>query len=319
MMAGTWVFVEQRDGNIRKVTFEMLSEAKNYGDEVSAVVFGKGVEALAPEFAKFGADKVYVVEGDIFSNYNTGAYVAQMAAMISEYKPNAVLFAHTFGGRDFASRLAQKIDAGLVTDAIDAEISAGKGVFTRAIYAGKAISKVEVTTDPILATIRPGVFEVVEGGAGAGEVVKPAAAATDADVYQVIKEFVPTVSARPELTEAEVVVSGGRGCKGPDGIKIVEELADLLGAGVGGSRASIDSGWLGHELQVGQTGKVVNPNLYIACGISGAIQHLAGMSSSKFITAINTDPEAPIFGVTDFGVVGDLFKVVPLLVDELKK
>lgn len=317
-MAGTWVFVEQRDGNVRKVSFEMISEAKKFGDEVSAVVFGKGVEALAPEFAKYGADKVYVVEGDVFEKYNTGAFVAQMVAMINEYKPNAILFAHTFGGRDFASRLAQKLELGLATDVISAEISAGKGLFTRAIYAGKALAKVEVAGEPVLATVRPGVFEAAEN-AGAGEVVKPAVAATDADVYQVVKEFIPTVSARPELTEAEVVVSGGRGCKGPDGIKLVEQLADLLGAAVGGSRASIDSGWLGHELQVGQTGKVVNPNLYVACGISGAIQHLAGMSSSKFITAINTDPEAPIFNVADFGVVGDLFKVIPLLIDELKK
>lgn len=317
-MAGTWVFVEQRDGNIRKVTFEMLTEAKKYGDEVSAVVFGKSVKGLAPEFAKFGADKVYAVEGDVFADYNTGAYVAQMVAMINEYKPNAVLFAHSFNGRDFASRLAQKLEAGLATDVIAAEISAGKGVFTRAIYAGKALAKVEVTTSPILATIRPGVFGVAEG-AGAGAVVEPAVAATAGDVYQVVKEFKPTVSARPELNEAEVVVSGGRGCKGPEGIKVVEELADLLGAAVGGSRASIDSGWLGHELQVGQTGKVVNPNLYVACGISGAIQHLAGMSSSKFIAAVNTDTEAPIFNVSDFGVVGDLFKVVPLLVAELKK
>lgn len=317
-MAGTWVFVEQRDGNIRKVSFEMISKAKSFGDEVSAVVFGKGVEGQAAEYAKYGADKVYVVEGDVFANYNTGAFVAQMAAMIKEYAPNAVLFAHTFNGRDFASRLAQKLDAGLATDVIDAQISAGKGVFNRAIYAGKALAKVEVTTSPILATVRAGVFEVVEGAA-AGAVVKPAVAATDADVYQTVKSFEPTVSARPELTEADVVVSGGRGCKGPEGIKVVEELADLLGAGVGGSRAAIDSGWLGHELQVGQTGKVVNPNLYVAAGISGAIQHLAGMSSSKFIAAINTDPEAPIFNVADFGVVGDLFKVVPLLCQELKK
>jgi electron transfer flavoprotein alpha subunit len=311
-MPGTWIIVEQRDGNVRKVTFEMLSEAKKYGEEVSAVVFGKNVEGLAPEFAKYGADKVYVVEGDLFAEYNTGAYVAQLAAMIAEYQPNAVLFAHTFNGRDFASRLAQKLEAGLATDAIAAEITAGKGVFTRAIYAGKALAKVEVTTSPILATIRAGVMEVAEA-AGAGAVVKPAIAATDADVYQSIKSFVPTVSARPDLTEAEVVVSGGRGCKGPDGIKLVEQLADMLGAAVGGSRASIDSGWLGHELQVGQTGKVVNPNLYIAAGISGAIQHLAGMSSSKFIAAINTDPEAPIFNVSDFGVVSDLFKMIILI------
>lgn len=317
-MAGTWVFVDQRDGNIRKVTFEMLSEAKKFGGEVAAVVFGKGVEGLAGEFAKYGADKVYVADDDIFAAYNTGAYVAQIVAMINEYKPNAVLFGHTMNGRDMASRLAQKLDTGLATDAIAAEISDGKGIFTRAIYAGKAIAKVEVAGSPVLATIRAGVWEVVEA-AGAGEVVKAAVAATAADVYQVAKEFIPTVSARPELTEAAVVVSGGRGCKGPEGIKVVEQLADLLGAALGGSRASIDSGWLGHELQVGQTGKVVCPGLYVACGISGAIQHLAGMSSSKFIAAINTDTEAPIFGVADFGVVGDLFKVVPLLCDELKK
>lgn len=195
-MPGTWIIVEQRDGNVRKVTFEMLSEAKKYGEEVSAVVFGKNVEGLAPEFAKYGADKVYVVEGDLFAEYNTGAYVAQLAAMIAEYQPNAVLFAHTFNGRDFASRLAQKLEAGLATDAIAAEITAGKGVFTRAIYAGKALAKVEVTTSPILATIRAGVMEVAEA-AGAGAVVKPAIAATDADVYQSIKSFVPTVSARP--------------------------------------------------------------------------------------------------------------------------
>jgi len=317
-MAGTWVIVEQKGGNIRKVTYEMLSEAKKWGDEVSAVVFGQGVEALAPEFAKYGADKVYVVEGDIFANYNTGAYVAQLAAMINEYQPNAIMFAHTFNGRDFASRLAQKLDAGLATDVIKATVSAGKGVFTRSIYAGKALAEVEVTTVPVLATIRAGVMELAES-AGAGAVVKPAIAATAADVYQTVKDFIPTVSARPELTEADVVVSGGRGCKGPEGIKLVEQLADMLGAAVGGSRASIDSGWLGHELQVGQTGKVVNPNLYIACGISGAIQHLAGMSSSKYIACINTDPEAPIFNVSDFGVVGDLFKVIPVVCSEIKK
>lgn len=317
-MAGTWIFVEQRDGNVRKVTYEMLSEAKKYGDEVSAVVFGKGVEGLAADFAKFGAEKVYVVEDDVFAAYNTGAFVAQMVAMINEFKPNAVLFAHSFNGRDFASRLAQKLEAGLATDAIKAEISAGKGVFTRAIYAGKALAKVEITTSPVLATIRPGVFEVAEGAA-AGAVVKPAVAASAADVYQTVKDFIPTVSARPELNEAAVVVSGGRGCKGPDGIKLVEQLADMLGAAVGGSRAAIDSGWLGHELQVGQTGKVVNPNLYIAAGISGAIQHLAGMSSSKFIAAINTDTEAPIFNISDFGVVADLFKVIPNLMAGLKK
>ncbi|NLU50232.1 MAG: electron transfer flavoprotein subunit alpha/FixB family protein [Syntrophomonadaceae bacterium] len=317
-MAGTWIFVEQRNGNIRKVTFEMLSEAQKWGDEVSAVVFGKGVAGLAPELAKYGAAKVYVADADVFAQYNTGAFVAQLAAMIAEYKPNAVLFAHTFNGRDLAARISQKLELGLATDCIAAEISAGKGVFTRSIYAGKALAKVEVAGDPVMATIRAGVFEVVEK-AGAGEVVNVAVAATAADVYQNVKEFIPTVSARPELTEADVVCSGGRGCKGPEGIALVEQLADLMGGAVGGSRAAIDSGWLGHEYQVGQTGKVVNPTLYVAAGISGAIQHLAGMSSSKYIVAINTDEEAPIFGVSDVGAVGDLFKVIPALIDELKK
>jgi len=317
-MPGTWVFVEQRDGNVRKVTYEMISQAKKLGDEVTAVVFGKGVEALAPSFAKYGADKVLVADNDVFATYNTGAFVAQLAAMIASDSPNAIFFAHSFNGRDLASRLAQKLQLGLATDIIGAELSAGKGVFTRSVYAGKALAKVEVPGSPVLATVRGGVFEVVES-AGAGAVTAAAVAATAADVYQNVLAFEATVSARPELNEADVVVSGGRGCKGPDGIKMVEELADLLGAAVGGSRAAIDSGWLGHELQVGQTGKVVCPNLYIACGISGAIQHLAGMSSSKFIACVNTDPEAPIFNVSDFGVVADMFKVVPTLVGELKK
>jgi len=317
-MPGTWVFVEQRDGNVRKVTYEMISQAKKLGGEVTAVVFGKGVEALAPSFAKYGADKVLAADSDVFATYNTGAFVAQLAAMIAADKPNAILFAHSFNGRDLASRLAQKLELGLATDVIGAELSDGKGVFTRSVYAGKALAKVEVPGSPVLATVRGGVFEVVES-AGAGAATSVAVSATAADVYQTVVAFEPTVSARPELNEADVVVSGGRGCKGPDGIKMVEELADLLGAAVGGSRAAIDSGWLGHELQVGQTGKVVCPNLYIACGISGAIQHLAGMSSSKFIAAVNTDPEAPIFNVSDFGVVADMFKVVPTLISEMKK
>ena len=316
-MPGTWVFVEQRDGNVRKVTYEMISQAKKLGDEVTAVVFGKGVEALAPSFAKYGADKVIAADNDLFAVYNTGAYVAQLAAMIASDSPNAIFFAHSFNGRDLASRLAQKLQLGLATDIIGAELSAGKGVFTRSVYAGKALAKVEVPGSPVLATVRAGVFELVES-AGAGAASAAAVAATAADVYQNVISFEATVSARPELNEAAVVVSGGRGCKGPEGIKLVEELADLLGAAVGGSRAAIDSGWLGHELQVGQTGKVVCPSLYIACGISGAIQHLAGMSSSKFIACVNTDPEAPIFNISDFGVVADMFKVVPTLIGEMK-
>lgn len=318
MAKGIWVVVDQRDGKVRKVTFELLSAAAKTGEEVTAVLMGKGVSGLAAELGKFGADKVLVAEGDVFANYNTGAYVVQAAAMVKEYDPAVILFGHTSLGKDMAARLAQKLEVGMATDVIAMELSGDKGVFTRPVYAGKAFQKIEVSGAPVMATIRAGVNEVVESNK-AGAVVNAAVAATDADVYQKIVSFEATVSSRPELTEAEVVVSGGRGCKGPEGFKFIEELADLLGAGVGGSRAAIDSGWLGHEYQVGQTGKVVNPNLYVAAGISGAIQHLAGMSSSKFIAAINTDPEAPIFNVADMGVVGDLFKVIPVAVAELKK
>lgn len=318
MAKGIWVVVDQRDGKIRKVTFELLSEAARMGDEVTAVLIGQGVAGAAGELGKFGADKVLVADDAVFANYNTGAYVAQMAAMIKEYDPAVILFGHTSLGKDLAARLAQKLEVGMATDCIKAEIAGGKGVFTRPVYAGKALQKIEVDGTPVMATIRAGVMEIAETGK-AGAVVNAAVAATAGDVYQKFVKFDATVSSRPELTEAGVVCSGGRGCKGPEGIKIVEDLADLLGAAVGGSRAAIDSGWLGHEYQVGQTGKVVCPQLYIAAGISGAIQHLAGMSSSKFIAAINTDTEAPIFNVADFGVVGDLFKVIPVLTAELKK
>ena len=317
MAKGTWVVVDQRDGNIRKVSFELLSEAQTYGEEVSAVLIGKGVEGLAAELGKFGADKVLVADDDIFAEYNTGAYTAQMAAMVKEYDPAVILFGHTTMGRDLAARLAQKLEVGMATDCVAAELSEGKGIFTRAIYAGKVMAKVAVEGTPVMATIRAGVMEVAESGK-AGEVVKVAVAATADDVYQDIKEFPHRIF--------KAGIDRSRSCnirwsrvKGPEGVKIIEELADLLGAAIGASRASVDSGWLGHEYQVGQTGKVVNPNLYIAAGISGAIQHLAGMSSSKFIAAVNTDPEAPIFSVTDFGVVGDLFKVIPVVSAELKK
>lgn len=318
MAKGTWVVIDQRDAKIRKVSFEILSKAKEFGDEVAAVIMGKGVEGLAAEVAKYGADKVYLVDDDKFAQYNTGAFAAQLAAMAKKYEPATILFGHTAAGKDLAPRAAQKLDAGLVTDCVDVENDGGKLTFVRPIYAGKAFAKVVVESTPVMATIRPNIFEVVES-AGAGEVVKADVEVSDADLYQTVKEFILTVSSRPELTEAQYVVSGGRGAKGPEGFKMLEELADIFGAAVGASRAAVDSGWIGNEYQVGQTGKVVNPVLYVAAGISGAIQHIAGMSSSKNIVCVNKDPEAPIFAVSDFGIVGDMHQVIPALIKELKK
>jgi len=318
MAKGTWVFVDQRDGKIRKVTFELLAKAAEFGDEVVAVVMGKGVEGLAAELGKFGADKVFVVDDDRFASYNTGAFAAQFAALVKENQPAAILFGHTAMGKDLAPRLAQKLEAGLVTDCTAVDQVGGKLVFTRPVYAGKAFAKVTVDTAPVMATIRANIYEVKELGK-AGAATKVAPSIGDADLYQKVVKFEPMVSARPELTEAQYVVSGGRGARGAEGFKIIDDLADFFGAAVGASRAAVDSGWIDNAYQVGQTGKVVNPVLYIAAGISGAIQHIAGMSSSKNIVAINKDPEAPIFGVSDFGVVGDMFQVMPALLEELKK
>lgn len=319
MAKGTWVFVDQRDGKIRKVTFELISEAKKLGDEVCAVLLGKGVEGLAAELGKYGADKVYIADDDKLEKYTTGAFAAQLAAMVKEYQPATILFGHTAMGKDLAPRLAQKLEAGLVTDCTAMANEGGQLVFTRPVYAGKAFAKVVVESTPVMATLRGNVFEAVEAPKSP-EVIKAAIAVTDADIYQNVKEFIPTVSTRPELSEANYVVSGGRGMKSAEGFKeVLEPLADLLGAAIGASRAAVDSGWIDNQYQVGQTGKVVNPILYVAAGISGAIQHLAGMSSSKVIVAVNKDPEAPIFKVADFGVVGDLFQVIPKLTEELKK
>lgn len=319
MAKGTWVFVDHRDGKIRKVTFELISEAKKLGDEVCAVLLGSGVEGLAAELGKYGADKVIVADDNKLANYTTGAYAAQFAAMVKEYQPANILFGHTAMGKDLAPRLAQKLEAGLITDCTAMANEGGQLVFTRPVYAGKAFAKVVVENAPVMATLRGNVFEAVEA-AKSPEVIKAAIVVSDADMFQTVKEFIPTISSRPELSEANYVVSGGRGMKGAEGFKeVLEPLADYLGAAIGASRAAVDSGWIDNQYQVGQTGKVVNPVLYVAAGISGAIQHLAGMSSSKVIVAINKDPEAPIFKVSDFGIVGDLFAVVPKLTEELKK
>jgi len=318
MAKGTWVVVDQRDGKIRKVSLELICKAREFGDEVAAVIMGSGVEGLAAEVGKYGADKVYLADDAKFAQYNTGAYAAQLAAMAKKYEPATIIFGHSAMGKDLAPRAAQKLEAGLVTDCTSVEFAAGKLTFVRPIYAAKAFAKVTVDTAPVMATIRANIYDLVEAPKSP-EVIKADIAATDADMYQTVKQFIATISSRPELTEANFIVSGGRGAKGPEGFTMLGELADLFGAAVGASRAAVDSGWIDNSYQVGQTGKVVNPILYVAAGISGAIQHVAGMSSSKNIVAINKDPEAAIFTVADFGVVGDMHAVVPELIKQIKK
>ena len=327
MAKGIWVIAEQRDGKLKKVTLEMLSKAKEMaqasGDEVTALLLGSGVEGLAAGMGPYGADKVLVCDADILKDYTTDAYTKAAADAVQAGEPAILLGAATVMGKDFLPRLAARLGTGLASDCIDLRLEDGKLVATRPMYAGKCVVEATIPDSfPQMASVRPNVLAVGDADEGKqAEVVKQDVSVGDGDLKAVLKEIVKGASEKVDLTEATIIVSGGRAMKEADNFKILWELADALGSGatVGASRAAVDSGYATHDMQVGQTGKVVNPNLYIACGISGAIQHLAGMRTSKVIVAINKDPEAPIFQKADYGIVGDLFKVVPLLTEEVKK
>jgi electron transfer flavoprotein alpha subunit len=320
MAKGVFVIAEQRDGALRKVSFELASAARKLadqtGDEVSAILLGSGIESLAAELGKFGVDKVFVGDNAALEPYITEAHAQVVAKILKDNDAAIALFGASVQGKDLSARVAAKLAGGLATDCTDVKIDGGKLVAVRPMYAGKCFGEVVFNTTPAMVSLRPNVFAAVENAkAGAATNVDVAVDAVKSKVLEVQKD----TSGKVDLTEANVIVSGGRGMKGPDEYKILEELADVLKGTVGASRAAVDAGWRPQKDQVGQTGKVVSPNLYIACGISGAIQHLAGMSSSKCIVAINKDAEAPIFTKADFGVVDDLFKVVPELTAACKK
>jgi electron transfer flavoprotein alpha subunit len=320
MAKGVFVIAEQRDGALRKVSFELASAARKLadqsGDEVCAILLGSGIEGLAAELAKFGVDKVFVGDNAALEPYVTEAHAQVTAKILKDNDAAIALFGASVQGKDLSARVAAKLAGGLATDCTDVKIDGGKLVCTRPMYAGKCFGEVAFNTTPAMASLRPNVFAAVENAkAGAVTKVDVAVDAPKSKVLEVQKD----ASGKVDLTEANIIVSGGRGMKGPDEYKILEELAEVLKGTVGASRAAVDAGWRPQKDQVGQTGKVVSPNLYVACGISGAIQHLAGMSSSKCIVAINKDAEAPIFTKADFGVVDDLFKVVPELTSACKK
>ncbi|HWI55339.1 MAG TPA: electron transfer flavoprotein subunit alpha/FixB family protein, partial [Desulfobacteria bacterium] len=319
-----WVFVDQRDSKLKKVIFEMLGEGKkmagHLGEELVAVVMGKDIEGLATPLAENGADRVIVLEDDKLASYTSDAYSNALTALAKEHQPTVILFANGSIGLDLAPVVAQKLDTGMVADVI--EIAYGDQiVFKRPIYAGKAFADVvfDDNARPMIATIRPKTFEALEPQPGKSPQITKAVTPDFGNLRQIIKDVVRKASGRVELTEADIVVSGGRGMKSAEQFKVLEELADILGAAVGASRAAVDEGWMDSQFQVGQTGKVVSPSLYIAAGISGAIQHMAGAGASKCIIAINKDPEAPIFGVADYGIVADLFDVIPVMKEEFKK
>ncbi len=314
------VLAEVKDGNLRNVSYEAIAAAKTVseGGEVVGVLLGESVRNLAEGLIHYGADRVVVVENDKLSKYSSDGFSQAFIAVVNEEDPEAIIFGHTSLGKDLSPKVASKLDAGLISDVIDVEVAGDNVVFTRPIYSGKAFEKKIVTDGIIFVTVRPNnIAPLDKDESRSGDV--STLEVEIKDLRTIIKEVVRKASEGVDLSEAKVVVAGGRGVKSADGFKPLQELADVLGGAVGASRGACDAGFCDYSLQIGQTGKVVTPDLYIACGISGAIQHLAGMSNSKVIVAINKDPEANIFKVADYGIVGDLFEVVPLLTEEFKK
>lgn len=318
-MRRTLVVVEVKDELIRNVSFEALSAAQKIDSaEITAIVLGSSEPQFVSSLAEYGADKVYVISDDRLKQYTPDGYLQALAQLVDRVKPDVILMGHTAIGKDVSPRLATKLGIGLISDVTHIELEENEIIFTRPIYAGKAFQKKKIISGTVFATIRPNNIPLLEADSSrTAETItfNP----TITDIRTVVKDVVQKSVGGVDLTEAKVIVSGGRGVKGEDGFKLLDELAESLGGAVGASRGACDAGYCDYSMQVGQTGKVVTPDLYIACGISGAIQHLAGMSNSKIIVAINKDPEAPIFSIADYGIVGDLFDVVPMLTEEFKK
>jgi electron transfer flavoprotein alpha subunit len=319
-MAGILVFIEQRNGSLRKASLEALSEAKRLASGanllVNAVLVGHGIGTRAAELGKYGAGKVFVADEERLARYSAEGYAAAVRAAVEKSEPGAVFMAATALGRDLSGRLAARLGWGCLADVVKLSMEGGAVVATRPVYSGKALATADGAGKPVVVTLRPNVFPAE---AGDGEAEPEALPKVSGALRAVVREILAKEGGELDVAEADVIVSGGRGIKGPENFALIRDLAKLLGAAVGASRAVVDAGWIDHAHQVGQTGKVVSPSLYIACGVSGAIQHLAGMSSSKVIVAINKDPEAPIFKVADYGIVGDLFQVVPAFIDEVRK
>ncbi|WLR56130.1 electron transfer flavoprotein subunit alpha/FixB family protein [Mesobacillus subterraneus] len=314
------VLGEARDGQLRNVSFEAIAAAKTVaeGGEVVGVLIGESVNSLGNDLYQYGADKVVAVEEAKLAQYTPDGFSQALMAVIEQENPEGIIFDHTSLGKDLAPKIASKLSSGLISDAVAVEEAGGNLVFTRPIYSGKAFEKKIVTDGLVFATIRPNNIAPLEKDAGkSGEV--STVSADIKDLRTIIKDVVRKATEGVDLSEAKVVVAGGRGVKSEDGFEPLKELADVLGGAVGASRGACDADYCDYSLQIGQTGKVVTPDLYIAAGISGAIQHLAGMSNSKVIVAINKDPEANIFKVADYGIVGDLFEVIPMLTEEFKK
>ena len=320
-----WVFAEQRQGKITPVVIELLGEGRKLADtkgiKLNAILLGKDVNGLAEELIAYGAETVYVADDPLLENFTTDGYTKVIVDAVNEIKPEIVLIGATNIGRDLAPRIASRLNTGLTADCTKLEIDPedGKIKQTRPAFGGNIMATI-ICPDarPQMSTVRPGVMDkAVRNDDNKGNIVPLKYDIQESDIRTKIIEIVKHAVEKVSLTDANIIVSGGLGLQNADGFKLIEELADKLGGVVGSSRAAVDAGWIDKSHQVGQTGTTVKPNLYIACGISGAIQHLAGMKESSIIVAINKDPDAPIFSVADYGIVGDLYKVIPEIISEI--
>jgi electron transfer flavoprotein alpha subunit len=314
------VVLEQREGIIKRSGFEAACTAANLAKDLNttaeAVVVGDVITNL-DEVSKYGIQKVIHLKKSELANYSSSGYAEAITNLAKEADYDILILSNTALGKDLAPRLSIKLDAGCVVDCIKLNLSGNDIILTRPTYAGKALIDVKLLSNKKIITLRPNVFkaQIVENSAHAEIVVKEI---SQVNLNSKVTSFKKS-EGKLDVAEADIIVSGGRGMKGPENFHLIEELAEILGAAVGASRAVVDAGWRPHNEQVGQTGKTVSPTLYIACGISGAIQHLAGMSSSKYIVAVNKDKDAPIFNVADYGITGDLFEIIPALTNEIKK
>ncbi|MDE6840932.1 MAG: electron transfer flavoprotein subunit alpha/FixB family protein [Oscillospiraceae bacterium] len=323
-----WVFVEtNEDGTAKNVGIELLTPGKlmagKQGGALVAVVIGSGVDEAVKAASEHGADKVIVVDGPEYKHYSTDAYAIALCTLVEKYGPTSMLIGATNNGRDLGPRVSCRLHTGLTADCtgLDVDDETGNVAWTRPAFGGNLMATILCPDHrPQIGTVRPGVFKKSDVTAANAEVIKEDIHVSEDQIRTQVIELIREMGGENvDLEGAEIIVSGGRGVGGPEGFDTIKALADVLGATVGASRAAVDAGWIAHAHQVGQTGKTVGPKLYIACGISGAIQHLAGMSGSDVVVAINKDPDAPIFDVADYGVVGNLFEVLPVLVDEIKK
>ena len=329
MSKDLWVYIEtNRDGSAKPVGLELLNPgqrlAKVQGGALVAVIIGNNIESAIKDATKYGAEKIIAVDDKIYEQYTTDAYADTLVALLKKYEPTTMFVGATGNGRDMAPRVSCRLGTGLTADctALDIDEEDGKMAWTRPAFGGNLMATIKCPDSiPQIGTVRPGVFKKLEADESrTAEVINEKVDIDPAKIRTKVVELIKEAATEiVNLEGADVIVSGGRGLGDPSKFELIKELADLLGGEVGASRAAVDAGWIAHSHQVGQTGKTVSPKLYIACGISGAIQHMAGMSGSRTIVAINKDADAPIFNIADYGIVGDLNAIIPMLINEIKK